>query len=152
MPSIWNSARAVIIRDQSILLVECLIHGETRYFLPGGGQESGEPLNETARREVLEETGHTVTVGELMWVREYIPMNHTNQDGAHRVDFIFRCALSDCTSVSMPNNADRAQIGIRWVPLDELHAIQMWPERVRDLLTDQITGLGDSQTYLGDCA
>jgi 8-oxo-dGTP pyrophosphatase MutT (NUDIX family) len=33
-----------------------------RYFLPGGGAEPGESLEETLRREILEECGHAVDV------------------------------------------------------------------------------------------
>ncbi len=56
-PSI--GVRAVFFVDGNV----CLVHypSTARYTLPGGGKETDESFDEAIRREVLEETGYTVT-------------------------------------------------------------------------------------------
>ena len=44
---------------------------------PGGRVEPGETAAEAAGRGVREETGLRVSVGELLWVREYLPERHS---------------------------------------------------------------------------
>ena len=53
-PVIRNTVRAVIVRDNRILLLrkEDELQGE-RYALPGGAQEAGETLEQTVNRECL---------------------------------------------------------------------------------------------------
>jgi 8-oxo-dGTP pyrophosphatase MutT (NUDIX family) len=153
MPAIYNSSKALLIRDTSILLQECLIDGRIRYLLPGGGQRFGESLSETVRREVLEETGLKVRTEEIIWVREYIVNNDpSSKDHEHRVEFIFRCTPESDTGLGMSTHADAAQVGIRWVPIEALPGIVMWPETVQRLLIAQNGDVGASGVmYLGNC-
>ena len=64
---------AVVIEDGRLLLVE-RAHppGEGLWAVPGGQVHPGETLVEAVRREVQEETGLEVAVGDVMWVGESI--------------------------------------------------------------------------------
>jgi 8-oxo-dGTP pyrophosphatase MutT (NUDIX family) len=61
-----NGANVIIIdpNTERILAVQHN-YGEMKWAIPGGGVEAGESPEETARREVLEETGLTLSNLEL---------------------------------------------------------------------------------------
>ncbi len=124
------------------------------YLLPGGTQEFGEVLGDTVRREVLEETGLQVQVDSLLWVREFIVHNHLEIEryGDHVVEFIYRCT-ADPDAVPVAGSVpDTAQVGVRWVPLEELAEVTMSPATVkRLLLAHHLEGAELQHGYLGDC-
>jgi 8-oxo-dGTP diphosphatase len=61
--AIYFNARAVIVNNENHVLIQRRVRaGEPEiYEFPGGCVESGESVVETLKREVLEETGLTVT-------------------------------------------------------------------------------------------
>ncbi len=63
-PLDWvTSVRSVVLRDGLVLLAHNL---DGYHVLPGGRREAGESLEDTLRREVLEETGWSVRVGRRL--------------------------------------------------------------------------------------
>ena len=56
-----NSAKAIVLHEGKILVNRCASRFGDYYALPGGGQQTGEMLSETVKRELLEETGYSVT-------------------------------------------------------------------------------------------
>ena len=55
-------ARAIVIQDDAVLLIERCRGGRTYWVFPGGGIEPGETAADAARREVAEETGLLVEI------------------------------------------------------------------------------------------
>lgn len=155
VPTLRTSAKALILRDRSVLLQACLIDGRLVHLLPGGTQEFGESLIDTVHREVLEETGLRVRVDEFLWVREFIARNHLPSEGDsdHVVEVIYRCT-PDTDDAELGSGAlpDTAQIAVRWVALAELPTITIWPETVQRLLIAwDKGGPAPAAAYLGDC-
>ena len=74
--NIRNSAKAIIMSDNKVLLTKNVDDDGYFYLFPGGGQEHGETLHETVTRECMEEIGEQVDVGDLVHIREYIGKNH----------------------------------------------------------------------------
>ena len=151
MPKIRNSAKAVIIRDGSILL-QCNRDRRGPYWLlPGGGQKHGETLHDALRREVLEETGLQITPGPLIHIREYIGAHHEFAEldsRVHQVEFMFLCESAPGSSVSPPAGPDENQVGVEWVPLEELGGLPVYPSALKELMTPEGPLGGD--IYLGD--
>ena len=58
-----TSARAFVFRDDGVLVMRNL---DEVHVLPGGQRERDETLLQTAKREVLEETGWEIAIGEMV--------------------------------------------------------------------------------------
>lgn len=85
------AARALILQDDRLLLVNAYPGGRSDLWCaPGGGTESGASLPENLAREVHEETGLLVAVGEPALINEF----HDPRTGFHQVDIFFRCTLT----------------------------------------------------------
>ena len=142
---IRNSAKALVVRDGSVLLNRCRSRLGEYYALPGGGQNPGETLSEAVRREVLEETGLAVRPLRLAALYERIAAGR--EDGAdHKLYFIFHCEPEDVPAVT-PTETDRCQIGMEWVPVRDVGRTNLFPMAVR-LQIDRILSSQDA-VFLG---
>ncbi|ESP62496.1 ADP-ribose pyrophosphatase [Smithella sp. ME-1] len=64
---------AITIKDEKVLLVKRGIEPSKGFWaIPGGTLKLGESLQECAAREILEETGLTIVVGECIYVFDLI--------------------------------------------------------------------------------
>lgn len=86
------------------------------WSIPGGRVEAGESLVDAVRREVLEETGIDIVVGDLVGV-----VNRTGPD-SHYVIHDFAARPVDIGRECTPCAADDA-LETRWVTLDELQEL-----------------------------
>lgn len=123
------SARAVIYSEDRILLSKYEDDRGYWYITPGGGIRKGETLSQGLKREVLEEVGAVIDVGETVAIREvmalpedepYLPANF------HQMEVFFSCNFLEL--VSQPQEFDPGQIGFEWVPLTELQNKLFFPE------------------------
>lgn len=151
MRHIRTAARALIILDQKLLAIKMRDRSGTFYILPGGGQRHGETLRDGLKRECLEEIGTAVDVGELLYVREYIGKNHefrSAHHAFHQVESVFRCTLPDPDGIGPGTEHDKKQVGVEWLPIDELTQHRFLPERIKPFFKN---GDFDAGThYLGD--
>jgi 8-oxo-dGTP diphosphatase len=90
MPAHRLATRALILHDDALLLVNAYPGGQSDLWCaPGGGAERGTSLPENLMREVVEETGLTIAVGEPALINEF----HDPVSGFHQVDLFFRCTI-----------------------------------------------------------
>jgi ADP-ribose pyrophosphatase YjhB (NUDIX family) len=99
---------AIVDRGSLLLVKRGREPGRGLWAVPGGKVRAGERLADAARREVLEETGLEVDIGEVVWVGEHIDDDHH----LVLVDFVGILLGGELTAA---DDADDA----RWVPLDE---------------------------------
>lgn len=90
--------------------------GKGLWAVPGGKVRRGEPLAEAARREVLEETGLNVEIGEVIWVGEHLSDDH------HIVLIDFLGTVIE-GNLEAADDADDA----RWVELSEAEEYPLTP-------------------------
>jgi 8-oxo-dGTP diphosphatase len=87
-------AAALVIHDGRVLLIR---RGQApdagEWSVPGGGVELGEAIEDALRREVREETGLEIAVGDFLEIYERV---ERDADGAVRFHFVvldYRCRL-----------------------------------------------------------
>ncbi len=86
------ATRAIILHEYRLLLVNAWGGGVSDLWCaPGGGVEPHSALPENLKREVYEETGLTVSVGEICLVNEF----HAPEKDFHQIDVYFRCQITD---------------------------------------------------------
>jgi ADP-ribose pyrophosphatase YjhB (NUDIX family) len=82
--------RGLILHENRLLLVNAWPDAHSDLWCaPGGGVHRGASLHDNLIREILEETGLVVGVGEPCLVNEFHDPNGT----FHQVDIFFRCTI-----------------------------------------------------------
>lgn len=82
------AVRAVIVQDGHLLLVNAWPDGVSDLLCaPGGGVEANASMPDNLVREVKEETGLQISVGDICLVNEF----HDPERGFHQVEVFFRC-------------------------------------------------------------
>jgi ADP-ribose pyrophosphatase YjhB (NUDIX family) len=89
MPGPRLAVRAIILCRDRLLLVNAWKGRTHLWTCPGGGVELHQALPEALAREVHEETGLGVAVGEPCLVNEF----HDPAGPFHQVDVYFRCRI-----------------------------------------------------------
>ncbi|SCE73359.1 NUDIX hydrolase [Micromonospora chokoriensis] len=117
-------AVSVFVRDEHgrVLLIQRTDNG--LWSLPGGGQEIGESVAETAVRETREETGISVEVTGMVGV--YSDPGHVIEysDGEVRQQFSLCFRAKSISGTPTPSDESHQ---VRWVDRDELAALDVHP-------------------------
>lgn len=151
MKRLRNSAKAVIIRNDELLVTENRSMGTVWYLLPGGGQNHGETITDALIRECLEEISIPVIPMDLLFIRDYISRNHefaAEDADAHQVEFMFRCEIPEGVQPAMGGTPDPMQTGVAWLPLEKIEEFSLYPKQLKEILKNGIPE--NHPVYLGD--
>lgn len=136
------SAKALVIKDGRMLAVRMQDDDGVFYIMPGGGQNAGELLPDTVKREVSEETGIAVEAKEAVFVIE-----GAEGEADHRVDIVFECEyLGETSAVSQP---DHNQTGADWLDISTLNKTPLYPSKLRRPIMNLFEGKRTA-VYLGN--
>ena len=115
MTTIISAARACVVQNNKLLLVSS---DGTFWHLPGGHMEPKEPLSACAIREVYEETGYRIMLGELLYVSEF----YDKRWDSHKVEAIFIASVISAPETNTWNDLgeDQSVTMQRWFSLEEL--------------------------------
>lgn len=109
----------LLLEDERILLVQHRKAGHAYWLLPGGGVEVGESLTDAVRREVVEEVGLVVDVGDLLLLCETI-----EPEGRHLLHLVFAATR---IAGSVRAGRDGRLVATRWHPVSELLSLPLLP-------------------------
>lgn len=126
------AVRAVLLQDNRLLLVNAWRGRDHLWCAPGGGVDAHASLPDNLRREMHEETGLQVDVGNVCLVNEFNDEAHD----FHQVDIYFRCTLA--AGILDPTWQDPEGIVShrRWVTRDELSKLTVKPDSLAHVAWD----------------
>lgn len=108
---------AVVVHDGALLMVRRAREpAKGLWSVPGGRVEKGEYLNAAVAREVAEETGLDIEVGDLLGILEVVGEPH----------YVILDFVATVVARSEPVPGDDVSEA-RWIPLDEVAALECTP-------------------------
>lgn len=147
-----KSARAIIIHQQNILLMERNKFGEIYYTLPGGGIEDGETADQAVVREVWEETSIKVANPRLVYIEE--------PEKIYGTQYVFTLDYKD-GDVRLRDDSIEAELNKQgdnlykplWVPVSKLSGLPFLSEKLKTaILADLPNGFPDEPKKLSSPA
>jgi 8-oxo-dGTP pyrophosphatase MutT (NUDIX family) len=126
-------ARAVIVRNDQILLCKSKKHQNNFFFLPGGHVDPGEGAQESVVRELLEESGQEFEVKRFLGCLEYQFDKESGNNCCHdhELNLVFQLVSKH---KPVPVVSQESHIELKWVSFDDLRTIDLRPDTFVDLL------------------
>lgn len=125
-----QAVRAIITKDDQLLVMHRNKFGTEYDTLPGGGLEMGEQAEEALAREIAEETGITFANPRLVYIEE--------AGSIYGTQLIYLCDYVSGEPQLHPASEELAisRMGKnlyepRWVPIAQLHASAFFSERLK---------------------
>jgi 8-oxo-dGTP pyrophosphatase MutT (NUDIX family) len=119
------AVRALILQDDRLLLVNAWRDARSDLWCaPGGGVEPGASLPANLIREVMEETGLTITVGAPALVNEF----HDPPSGFHQVEVFFRCRVVSGTLTDQWQDPEKIVTRRQFFSRDAMTRIRFKPD------------------------
>jgi len=132
-------ARAIIIDDHKVLTIKRTKPNQTYWAIPGGGVEAGETNEQALIREIKEEIGLVIEVGELL-----LKVNSTKPETFGQTEYFYACNIVSGTIGSGDGpefQANSNYIGsydFEWLNIQSLADIDLRPGAIKDWLMQLI--------------
>ena len=124
MPSPRLAVRAILLRENRLLLVNAWKGRTHLWTCPGGGVELHQSLPDALMREVREETGLLIEVGQPCLINEF----HDPMGSFHQVDIYFRGRILSGDPDGDWTDPEGIVSHRRWVSRAEMAGITVKPD------------------------
>ncbi len=122
-------AKAIIVKNDKILLTKVKSNLEEFYELPGGMKEYNETLVEAVVRECIEEKGILVEISDLIFVREVIEETDILDPEIHQIEYYFACNIAKKSLDVKPDC---------FIPIKDIGNLNIFPEELKDHLINYL--------------
>jgi 8-oxo-dGTP diphosphatase len=121
----------VIVKGREVLMIR---RGQPprqgEWSIPGGTQELGETVRQTAVREMMEETGLTIANLRLI---DVVDAFGKHPDGSLRTQWVLVDFRADWVAGEACAGGDAAHV--EWMTLERIATLELWPETLRVIET-----------------
>ncbi len=131
----------LIIKNGQVLTMQYNYGGQEVYNLPGGNLELGEHLSDTLAREMQEELGIEVLVGEMVLVGEV----YFEDRKKHTLHLLFEGKIT--AGIPTLNPKETSALAIKWLTINNLEEVNLYPnlsKSIKDYLEGKL-----SNKYIG---
>ena len=127
--------RAIVVKDDTLLVMHRNKFGHEYYALVGGGIDFGETAEQSLIREITEETGLVVKNPRLIFIEE--------AGDVFGIQYIYLCEYVSGEPKLQPDSIE-AKIEAEgknlytpmWLPIKELQSVPLLPEVLKQALLD----------------
>jgi len=125
-----------LIRDGDNILV-ARVKGENYCFLPGGHNESGEPLSTSLIREIKEEIGLPSEIKEYLGIVE----NSWSENDMyhHEINHVFEVKIPNCNTKTKPRSQED-HLEFFWIRSEDFDKRNLLPKMTRPLAKNWLKG------------
>ncbi|MER0438495.1 NUDIX domain-containing protein [Emticicia sp. W12TSBA100-4] len=131
----------LIIENGQVLTMQYNYGGQEVYNLPGGNLELGEHLSDALAREMQEELGIEVWVGEMVLVGEV----YFEDRKKHTLHLLFEGKIT--AGIPTLNPKETSALAIKWLTINDLEIVNLYPnlsKSIKDYLKGKL-----SNKYIG---
>jgi ADP-ribose pyrophosphatase YjhB (NUDIX family) len=128
-----KAVRAIVIKDNNLLVMARNKFGQEYLTLPGGGVQLGETPEQALVREITEETGVSIIIERLVFVEEAgLP---------YGTQYVYLCSYNGGEPALSPDSDEAKinQLGVNlyeplWIPLSEVADKQFKSEHLKEVV------------------
>jgi len=113
----------LLVHNHQLLVVDEIFTGQSITKFPGGGLEFGEGTRDCLKREMKEETGLDVVVGDHFYTTDFFQQSVFHRHPMQVLSIYYKLSLMedvDLSQLSAPKDDD-AIIGFRLISLSDLN-------------------------------
>jgi ADP-ribose pyrophosphatase YjhB (NUDIX family) len=137
-PAIEVIARALIIDTEAEKVLLCSTKDKSRYYLPGGHIEFGEPVHFGLSREIWEEMGVETSAEKFSFLGGSENIFMQENERMHEINLFFRVPIGISSHKEIVSREEHIEFS--WVSVADLAMIPILPESLGGMIKEWTKG------------